>query len=102
MKKGFTLVELLGVMVIISLVIAISFPIVIGVIKDKKQESEKYEFEMIENAAKLYAKDNPNSQDKDCILISKLQKGKYLKSVKTTKQYIKKDGNEYKLVDNCQ
>ena len=42
MKKGFTLVELLGVMVIISLVIAISFPIVIGVIKDKKQESEQY------------------------------------------------------------
>lgn len=102
MKKGFTLVELLGVMVILSVIVSISFPTVIGVIKEKKQKSEEYEFEMIENAVKLYTKDNPNALDKDCILISKLQKGKYLKSVKTTKQYIKKDGNGYKLVDNCQ
>ena len=97
MKKGFTLVELLGVMVIMSVIIAVAFPIVINIIKEKKEKTENYEIQMIENAAKLYFKENTNDS---CVNISTLQRGKYLESVKTTKRSVVKNGNNYEIMDN--
>ena len=102
MKKGFTLVELLGVMVVISVLIAVSFPIIINVIRDKKAEATEYETKMIINAAKLYIKDNGST---NCIDISTLVQEKYLNSVKTNKTKVKitTSGSNvtYELANSC-
>ena len=85
MKKGFTLIELIGVLVILGVLVAFTFPMVIDIVNDKKQKTEGYEVQMIQNAAKLYIKDNKLEGQATCIDISDLQSGKYLKSVNTTK-----------------
>ena len=89
MKKGFTLIEMVGVMVILSLLVAFTFPIVINVIKDKKEKTETYENQMIENAASLYIKDKSLEGTNTCIDISDLQKGKYLKDVSEGKTKVR-------------
>ena len=89
MKKGFTLIEMVGVLVILSLLVAFTFPVVINVIKDKKSDAESFENQMIENAAKLYIKDNNLEGENLCINISDLQKGKYLKDVSEVKTKVK-------------
>lgn len=54
MRKGFTLVELLGVIVILSTIVLLTFPIVINYIKDSKDKADELNIELIMNAAKLY------------------------------------------------
>ena len=54
MKKGFTLIELLAVIVILAIISLIAVPIVINIINDSKEESQKRSIDMygkaIENA----------------------------------------------------
>ena len=53
-KNGFTLIELLAVIVILAIIALIATPIILGIIKDSKEESNKRSIEMyakaIENA----------------------------------------------------
>lgn len=64
MKKGFTLVELLCVIIIIAVVSGIVFPIVLGNINKSKEELLKVQIKDIETAAKKWALANLNSLDK--------------------------------------
>jgi len=87
MKKGFTLVELIGVIVILSLIITFVYPVIINIARDEKGKISNYERDMIINAAKLYIENNdvsiPNkiSDPPACISISDLKESKFLKEV---------------------
>ena len=77
MNRGFTLVELLGVIVILSLIAIFVFPSVINTIKEN-DKSDEYKIAMVENAAKLYIRDNGLSKTNRTICIGELVNGKYL------------------------
>ena len=55
MKKGFSLVELLAVVVILGLVVLISIPIVNNSINKSKEKAREVQIEEIIKAAKKYA-----------------------------------------------
>lgn len=60
MKKGFTLVELLGVLVLLSVLALITVPIVNGAIKKSKEKSVQIQLESIVKSAKAWAAADPN------------------------------------------
>lgn len=60
MKKGFTLVELLGVTVLLALIMAVSYPSLFKIFDDKQDEIDLYKKQTIENAAINYVKININ------------------------------------------
>lgn len=64
MKKGFTLVELLCVIIIIAVVSGIVFPIVVSNINRSKDELLKVQIKDIEGAAKKWALANLDKLDK--------------------------------------
>ena len=64
MKKGFTLVELLAVIVIIAAVALVVFPIVTGHINDSKEKLCLVQVKDIEDAAKKWATENNDKLDK--------------------------------------
>lgn len=57
-KKGFTLVELLGVIIILTLIISIVIPKVIGGIKSKQKDANSLNDDIVLNAVKLYVSEN--------------------------------------------
>lgn len=62
-KKGFTLVELLGTIVIIALVIGgITFG-VISIIKETKKQGSGVSTSSIEKTASIYAEEKNNDED---------------------------------------
>ncbi len=58
MKKGFTLVELLGIIVILALIAAIAYPIVAGNITAAKQSADESQTNFIIESAKYWADEN--------------------------------------------
>ncbi len=74
MKKGFTLVELLVVIIILGLVALVAFPAVIKVINDSKESAYEDQVAVIEKAAKQWGVNNPlrlpdvNITDSSCTL----------------------------------
>lgn len=58
MKKGFTLVEMLSVIVILGIVALIAFPAVDNAIKDSREKAYKQNIEYIESAAVTYSVTN--------------------------------------------
>jgi len=57
-NKGFTLVELIAVITLLSLIVLVSVPVIINTLSNSEQkEYEKFE-QMIENAAELYLERN--------------------------------------------
>lgn len=59
-NRGFTLLELLGVIVILALLTTLVFPSVLNVIKKSSEETDKLSMDLISNAADLYIENNPN------------------------------------------
>lgn len=53
-KKGFTLVELLAVIVILAIILAIAIPGISNVINSSKEQAYESQKELIVNAAKKY------------------------------------------------
>ena len=58
MKRGYTLVELLGVMIILGLILLVSFPIIINQIKKSNEAISESTRILIESSAELYINDN--------------------------------------------
>ena len=79
-KKGFTLAEILGVIVIIGLLLIIAGPLIINRIRNNKEETETLGNKIIYSAAEQYINENNYKYPKGksyCIKISDLvQKGK--------------------------
>ncbi len=84
-KKGFTLVEVLGVMVIIVTISLIILPNIINRFSNKKEDISNANKEIIVSAAKLYVSDNKeelNDYTTYCVDINELIKNKYLSEKK--------------------
>lgn len=84
-EKGFTLTELLGVMVLLSILALITFPPIINQIKNAKQDISDATLTLIYNSAKLYVNDRPNTYqltdgDTYCITLQELVNQTYLKA----------------------
>ncbi len=58
MKKGFTLLELLGVIVLLGLLVLISYPVVIEQVEKKQKEVDNARLELIYSGADTYIKEN--------------------------------------------
>lgn len=63
-KKGFTLVELIGVVVILGLIAVLSFPSLLNQINSSKTQVSDSQKTLIISAAKTYVEDNKNDYDK--------------------------------------
>ena len=77
MKKGFTLAELLGVIVILGIIVLLAFPPILDSIKKSKENINNSTEEIIFNATKLYMGDYPSiykltNNSKYCIKIQDL------------------------------
>ncbi len=75
-NKGFTLVELLGVIIILSVIALITFVTVSGTIKDSKEQLYDAQIELIIMGAKTWASSNVfklPENDKESITITLLQ-----------------------------
>lgn len=57
-NKGYTLVELLAVFVILGIIIMISVPAITGVINSSKDKSYDEQVKILENAARTYMSEN--------------------------------------------
>ena len=115
MKKGFTILEMLGVIILISLLIILVFPNMTNTIKNKQSEIDSVSVEILKQASNLYVQNNQKNyakveNNKYCITIDELINSGYLKDsikyngedIKDTKkiQVTYNNGYEYELVDS--
>lgn len=66
MKKGFTLVELLGVIVILGIIGVITVPLIISVTNDSKSNASDIQEETIRRAAKNYVQSHVYTLPEEC------------------------------------
>ena len=117
-NKGFTLLELLGVVIILGALSLITFPIILNQIKNAKQGIKDSTKALIIDAAKDYYEDNSNNYDRVegmtyCIDIETLTDENYLnKNLKDenlnnmdtsekVKMFYHNDKFNYDIVDKC-
>lgn len=89
-RKGFTLVELLGVIVILAVIMTIAVPSTIGISNKLKTDMYCKKIDLIENAAKLYGEDIRDSLNTTgtTVTVKTLVTKKYLKKDQSTSPYI--------------
>lgn len=98
-RKGFTLAELLAVIVILGLIAVITIPVVTKTLSDYKMRLCKDQVANIEEAARVWGSDNllllPNSEEEDLtIQLEELQKEGYIaKNIKDPIDSSKEIGN---------
>ena len=81
-NKGFTLIELLAVIVILAIIALIATPIILGIIKDTKKESNDRSVEMYAKAVK------------NAIMSYQMKENEMPTTYEDIKDYIKYDGQE--------
>jgi len=69
-KRGFTLIELMAVVVIISLIAILTFPNIINQVNKSKDANKSNINSVVIEAAKKYVSDNKDEYDKDTFAIS--------------------------------
>ena len=78
-RRGFTLVELLAVITILSIILLIAVPIVSGIVKDSKEKTRRQSVELygraIENAVSNYFMNNPGEEE---VTLEQLEQGNYI------------------------
>ena len=84
-RKGFTLVELLGIIVILGLLILLALPQISNVVKSSSSKTDAATLDIILDAAKLYVDDNTSKYERSngvtyCISLEELVNHNYLKS----------------------
>ena len=83
MKKGFTLVELIGVIIILALIALLAFPPILNSIRKTKTELSDASKEILYNATSLYVSENLNDFPKRngntfCVTLNTLSSKEYL------------------------
>ena len=98
MKKGFTLAELLAVVILLGLLLGIVYPKVLEIYEEKEQELDSAKLELLYTAADQYVDSQSLSiSDKENLIPIEVD-------AKTLKKYIHiKVGktNSYTIVDSC-
>lgn len=78
-KKGFSLVELLAIIVVLSIIALIAYPIIGNVIDNSRDKLQKEQHNRIKSAAKNWVTANSvNETTGTCITISQLTDAGYL------------------------
>lgn len=82
-KRGFTLVELLGVIVLLAAISLVTMPAILNQINNAQNKIDSSTQSIIINAAKLYVDDNLNDFEKNttktyCLTLINLIKDDYL------------------------
>lgn len=78
-EKGFTLVELLAVIVILGIIVAIAIPAIGNVIKNAKTDANKQEVALIIDAARLYEiREYKGAEDDFSVTVTELMEKNYL------------------------
>jgi len=82
MKKGFTLIEILGVMVLLGVLALITVPIVNTLIKNSKESALNETIKLLEASAYNYSNENSleYSSQTRILQISKLKETGYIKN----------------------
>lgn len=75
-EEGFTLVELLAVIVILGIIVAIAIPAVGNITKGAKIDADEAEIKLVTDAARLY--DIENTIPDEGVTVEKLVKEGYL------------------------
>lgn len=83
MKKGFTLVEMLAIIALLSIIVAIAVPSVTKLRQSVIEKEEQTQIKEIESAASFYARDEKKSNC--CITVSELVSKGYLKGNEESK-----------------
>lgn len=82
-NKGYTLIELLAVFVILGVIVMISVPIVSSVLNSSKSKSYDEQVKILENAARTYMSENstllPDENDSYNVTIDELKNSGLLK-----------------------
>ena len=83
-KRGFTLVELLAVLVILSAIMGIALPSITSSLERNKEKQNESKYKMLESFAEIYVSDHKNSiynnlvSDECYIAVSNLESEGYL------------------------
>ena len=110
-RNGFTLVELMAVIIIISLIALLTFPNIINQIKKTKKSNNKMIEDIVIEQTKKYVSDNKGEFDSDTYFVSVKElvdndyiKEELLKSTdsKIKDKYIIYNNGNYRIVDNLQ
>lgn len=114
MKKGFTLVELMSVIAIISLIAILTFPPVVSRIKSARGSNENTAKSTIITSFKNYLADNASNYDNDedvCLAINTLINNDYVKEdivkfddvdLSNKSVLYSVSDNSYNIVDECE
>ena len=83
-NKGYTLIELLGVLIILASILTIVFPSLINFIKSSNEKKDNITRDLVYNATEMFIEDNSdkyysNYGSKYCISIDTLIQNNYLK-----------------------
>lgn len=115
-KKGFTLVEVLAVLILLSIIVVVVYPRIMEKVKQEENKIDKAKLDLIYVAAKDYILEDKNSYSeigvKYCINLDDLNKtGKIVIDIEKFKEdynyngvqvIIGNDNNySYKMVKNC-
>lgn len=92
-KKGFTLVELLGVIAVLGVIMSIAFFSVSSVREKSLENILKTKLQQIEQAAVLYGQDNPSELNESCD-VDGVHYNNYCKVI-TVRELIAADGGSY-------
>ena len=116
-NKAFTLIELLGVIIILSLLILLVLPKITGSVKKYSIQTDELMLSMVVDATKFYIEDNSSLYPKEnenryCIKLNELIDKQYLKlpikqgdidiTSDMSVQVTYKDGFNYELMDNSE
>lgn len=110
MKKGFTLAELLAVVILLGILLSLIYPRVIEIFEGKNKEIEEEKLKLIYSAAEEYIENNNKYYeigDKDCISIETLDRENLIpielkdETLKKGVKVVIGKTNSYTIVDNC-
>lgn len=77
---GFTLVELLAVIVVLGIIALIAYPLVTGTIENSRNKLGEEQFKRLDDAVRSYITKSV-SEDETCVSVTDLKKGGYLEDV---------------------
>ena len=91
-KKAFTLIELMAVIVILSIIVVITTPVIFNLVSSVKDELSKEQKQIIENAARMWGVKNLSvDNNKNPIYNSRVKKSITIDELKTAGFLEKKD-----------
>lgn len=98
-KRGFTLIELMGVITILGLIAILVAPTIINQIKKSQNQLDEVTKQLIFSAADLYLDNRENDYPKENGLIYCLELQTLVDDGKLSTPLLDSNGNEIKLTD---